>query len=82
VLKFLNKHMKLTRLKWFFLSLIFLVSTVLFSCSKKSREGLCKGNNTYRGYVPKKNKSRYNQKYSYKTRSVRKDYVIKNGIAH
>jgi hypothetical protein len=24
----------------------------------------------------------YNQKYNYKNRSVRKDYVIKNGIAH
>jgi hypothetical protein len=55
---------------------------VFSSCSSHLREAACKGNSTYRGYNPKKNKSRYSQKYNYKNRSVRKDYVIKNGIAH
>ena len=61
--------------------LIFIVSLIITSCSSHIRENACKGNNTYRGYIPKKNKSRYNQIYGYKGRSVKKDYVIKNGIA-
>ena len=64
------------------LTFLFLISIVLPSCSNRSREAVCKGNSNYRSQHPKKNKSGYNQKYSYKTRSVRKDYVIKNGIAH
>jgi hypothetical protein len=74
--------MKLFRLRWIVFALVFLVSVVVSSCSSHSREAICKGNSPNRGYNPKKNKSRYNQKYSYKSRSVRKDYVIKNGIAH
>jgi hypothetical protein len=74
--------MNLLRYKWIFLIMIFLVSLVGPSCSSRSRESLCRTNGTYRSYNAKKNKSRYNQKYNAKTRSVRKDYVIKNGIAH
>lgn len=61
---------------------IFIVSLIIASCSSHMRETTCKGNNTYRGYIPKKNKSRYRQIYGFKSRSVKKDYVIKNGIAH
>jgi hypothetical protein len=70
------------RKRWIFLAFIFLLSVAAPSCGSHSREAICKGNNTYRGYKSKKNKSRYNQKYISKSRSVRKDYVIKNGIAH
>lgn len=74
--------MRLFRLRWIVLPSVFILAVVFSSCSSRSREAVCKGNSTYSGYHPKKNKSRYNQKYSYKNRSVRKDYVIKNGIAH
>jgi len=74
--------MKLYRQWWIVLTLIFLLSTAFSSCSNRSREAVCKGNSPSKGYSLRKNKSRYNQKYSYKTKSVRKDYVIKNGIAH
>ena len=74
--------MRLFRQFWIALTFFFLLSVVLPSCSSRSREAVCKGNSNYRGQHAKKNKSRYNQKYTYKTRSVRKDYVIKNGIAH
>jgi hypothetical protein len=74
--------MRLFRQLWIALTFLFLLSVVLPSCSSRSREAVCKGNSNYRGQHPKKNKSRYNQKFSYKNRSVRKDYVIKNGIAH
>jgi hypothetical protein len=63
-------------------ALVFLFTFAGSSCSKKSQMGLCKENNAYRNYHPKKNKSKYSQKYRNKDRSVRKDYVIKNGIAH
>jgi hypothetical protein len=73
--------MKLIPVKWIIIPLILLFSLAITSCSSHLRESACKGNNTYRGYKPKKNKSRYNQIYGYKSRSVKKDYVIKNGIA-
>ena len=76
------KLMKLFLEKSIFISLIFLISMTGNSCSSHLREAVCKGNNTYRVHSHKKNKSNYNQKYSYKSRSVKKDYVIKNGIAH
>jgi len=80
-LLYLIQPMKLFRQRWTVFALFFLISVVFPSCSSHSREAICKGSNTYKGYNPKKNKSRYNQKYIYKNRSVRKDYVIKNGIA-
>ncbi|TRZ74044.1 MAG: hypothetical protein D4R97_04525 [Bacteroidetes bacterium] len=81
-LLYLIQPMRLFRQWWIVLAFIFLFSVVFPSCSSRSREAVCKGNSTYRGYTQKKNKSRYIQKYTYKNRSVRKDYVIKNGIAH
>ncbi len=74
--------MRLFRQWWIVLAFIILLPVVLPSCSSRSREAVCKGNSNYRGQHPKKNKSRYNQKYSYKNKSVKKSYVIKNGIAH
>jgi hypothetical protein len=73
--------MNLYRKDWLIVTVSFLFLMVCFSCSSHSREAMCKGNNTYRSYQAKKNKSRYNQKYVYKNKSVKKDYVIKNGIA-
>jgi hypothetical protein len=82
-LKYLIQPMRLFLPTGIVLALIFLLSVMSSSCASSSRKSVCKGNNTYyRGYNQKKNKSSYNQKYTYKYRSVRKDYVIKNGIAH
>ena len=60
---------------------VILLSGLLFSCSSRTRVMLCKANNPRMHYNAKKNKSRYGQKYNYKNHAVRKDYVIKNGIA-
>jgi len=46
--------------------------------SCKSRKAGCEANGTYRSKKIKKNKSSYAKRYDYKTRSVRKTYVIKN----
>jgi len=73
--------MKLYRKDWLTVTVSFLFLVFCFSCSSHSREAICKGNNTYRSHHSKKNKSRYNQRYVYKSKSVKKDYVIKNGIA-
>lgn len=54
---------------------------VFISCSSKSCGGVVTSPGGKSKYA-KKNKSYYRQKFSYKPRSVRKDYVIKNGIAH
>ena len=64
------------------LGVIFIISVLFSSCASGKREAVCKGNYTQKNYNSKKNKSRYNQKYASKSKSVRKDYVIKNGIAH
>jgi hypothetical protein len=63
-------------------ALIFFLSVGFNSCSSHSREAICKGNYPHRGYNPKKNKSRFTPQNSNTNKSVRKDYVIKNGIAH
>jgi hypothetical protein len=68
--------------KSFLLLLLFVSSLVLCSaCS--SRKSLCTGNVTHKTTsYNKRNKNNYGKRYSYKSKSVRKDYVIKNGIAH
>lgn len=53
----------------------------LSSCGS-SRMNTCQSNHYHKTYNTKKNRSNYGQRYSYKTRSVKKEYVIKNGIAH
>ncbi len=68
--------------KWIFFTLIVIISLIFPFCSSHAKIAACKGTNAHRGYIQKKNKSRYNQKFGFKSRSVRKDYVIKNGIAH
>jgi hypothetical protein len=74
--------MNIFRTKWIFFTFIILFSLTFSFCSSHSKLAACKGSNAHMGYIQKKNKSRYSQKYSLKTRSVKKDYVIKNGIAH
>ncbi len=81
-LKYSVQEMNIFRTKWIFFTLIIFVSSIFPFCSSRARVNACKGNNTYRGYISKKNKSKYAQKYSFKSRSVKKDYVIKNGTAH
>jgi hypothetical protein len=73
--------MKLSKSDWIIFIMVCFLAGLAPSCASRSREASCRGNNTYRAYNPKKNKSRYGQKYDYKNHSVRKDYVIKNGIA-
>lgn len=73
--------MKSFRGKWLFITLIFLISMILSSFSPHHRESSFKGSRTYSGRAHNKNKSRYNKKYNYKSKTVKKDYVIKNGIA-
>ena len=73
--------MKSYRLSGIIFGVFFLLSVLFSSCSSRSREAVCKGNYTQKNYTSKKNKSRYNEKYVTKSKSVKKDYVIKNGIA-
>ncbi len=56
---------------------IFLMFSTLVSC--KSRKALCEANRPDKVLKMKKNKSSYNTKFSFKTRPVRKAYVIRNG---
>jgi hypothetical protein len=69
------------RTKWIFFTLIVLIPLIFTFCSTHSKIAACKGSNAHRGYIQKKNKSRYSQKLGFKSKSVKKDYVIKNGIA-
>jgi hypothetical protein len=75
------RSMKFTQQFVVIVGIVFLFSVVFSSCASRKRENTCRANNTYHNYSKKKNKSRYNQKYVSKSKSVRKDYVIKNGIA-
>lgn len=50
----------------------------LTSTSCKSRKAGCEANGTYQSKKHKKNKSGYGTRYSYKTKAVRKAYVIRN----
>jgi hypothetical protein len=49
----------------------------LGSCN--SRKAVCDSNKQYQPSKMKKNKSNYGVRYGYKSKSVRKDYVIRNG---
>lgn len=65
----------------YFLVLILIPVYILPSC-KSSRKSTCNTGSYHKKYNAKKNRNGYNQKYSFKSRSIRKDYVIKNGIAN
>jgi hypothetical protein len=64
----------------FTLIIFILISLLLSSC--KSGKTTCKEKQFHKTYNTKKNRSNYNQKYSSKTRSIKKDYRIRNGIAN
>ena len=69
------------RIKVPFTFVIIILLTALFpSC--KSGKSLCNEKQFHKTYNTKKNRSNYNQKYSSKTRSIKKDYRIRNGIAN
>jgi hypothetical protein len=61
-----------------------ILSLVIFTMaftgtSCKSRKSVCDSNHQSKAMKMKKNKSQYNVKYGYKSRPVRKAYVIRNG---
>ncbi|MEI6434570.1 MAG: hypothetical protein WCP32_06985 [Bacteroidota bacterium] len=59
------------------LSLLFLfLGGVNTSC--KSRKAMCDANSKYNAKKLKKNKSNYGSRYSFKSKPVRKAYVIRN----
>jgi uncharacterized lipoprotein len=62
------------------LGLLFLVPVTFSSCS--SGKKTCREKTFHKTYNTRKNKSKYNQKYSVKSKSVKKDYRIRNGIAN
>ncbi len=67
--------------KWLFrfsfiFILNFLIGSVLVSC--KSRMTLCNTNNQQKMVKIKKNRNNYNLRYNFKSKPVRKDYVIRN----
>jgi hypothetical protein len=57
-----------------------LITASFASC--KSDKHLCHEKQFHKTYNTKKNKSKYNQKYSVKNKSIRKDYRIRNGVAN
>ena len=65
----------------FLVVLSFFIVTLSASCKKNIPT--CQSNKTFhKTYNTKKNRSNYGQLYGNHSRSVKKDYVIKNGIAH
>lgn len=60
--------------------LSFFLGTVCTSCN--SGKKLCQEKSFHKTYNTKKNRSKYNQRYSIKPKSVKKDYRIRNGIAN
>jgi hypothetical protein len=60
--------------------MLLLISGII-SGSCHSRKDLCNSKSYHKTYNTKKNRNRYNQKYSNKGKTVKKDYVIRNGIA-
>jgi hypothetical protein len=64
----------------FILCIAILIPVLFSSC--KSGKTLCNEKQFHKTYNTKKNRSNYNKKYSAKTRSVKKDYRIRNGIAN
>jgi len=68
--------------KWFihfiFISLvIFFTASTLVSC--KSRKAVCDANRSNKTLKIKKNRNQYKVRYDFKSKPVRKDYVIRNG---
>lgn len=72
----------MSRLKiiYSFILIIIFLTTSFSSC--KSGKKLCNEKQYHKTYKTKKNRSNYNQKYSSKTRAIKKDYRIRNGIAY
>jgi len=65
------------------INLLFIILiTIIVGASCASNSGAYYGAKQKRTSYSKKNKNFYHQKFSNKPRSTRKDYVIKNGIAH
>jgi len=67
----------------FIFSGIFLILTVIFfsSCGH-TKKATCQSNNYHKSNKIKRSRGSSNQVFTPKYRSVRKNYVIKNGIAN
>ncbi len=62
-----------------YIGLSLMIGLLAFSnTSCKSRKAGCEANGTYQSKKHKKNKSAYGTRYSYKSKPVRKAYVIRN----
>jgi len=70
--------MHIKRIFYIGLSLIFF-GLGFTNTSCKSRKALCDANSQYNVKKHKKNKSSYSTRYGYKSKPVRKSYVIRNG---
>ncbi|MDP1623809.1 MAG: hypothetical protein Q8M08_15895 [Bacteroidales bacterium] len=57
---------------------LILFCLVITSSSCKSRKASCYSNSQYKTKNMKKNKSSYGTRYGYKTKAVRKAYIIRN----
>lgn len=69
--------MNLKRIISISLSLVFF-TLVFTTASCKSRKSICDANGQYNVKKHKKNKSGYGTRYDYKSKPVRKSYVIRN----
>lgn len=71
------------QLKWKSGISILMLFLFLFAGSGcSSRKKHCSGNVPTKSSYNKRNKNNYSKRYSNKSRSVKKDYVIRNGIAN
>lgn len=59
--------------------LIFSLLILSVSPGCKSRKGVCDANNQYSMKKMKKNRSNYGTRYEFKSKPVKKNYVIRNG---
>lgn len=57
---------------------LFILSLLFTATSCRSKRSTCEANRPSKANKIKKNKSGYNTKYSYKSKPVRKTYVIRN----
>jgi hypothetical protein len=65
--------------RFFYIGLSLIMFAVgLGNTSCKSRKAGCQANGTYKTKKMKKNKSSYGTRYGYKSKPVRKPYVIRN----
>ncbi len=61
------------------IGLTLIMFCLLFAGSScKSRKAGCEANGQFKSKKMKKNKSNYGTKYDYKTRPVKKNYMIRN----